>query len=426
VKRRILATILAVTALAVLMFAIPLGVAAGRLYRGDEYTRLQSAATRTVADVPADIVNGGGTVPVPPAGHGVRAAVYDAHGRLVGGTPSPVGDLVRRALAGRVTRGSYGGRLVVVVPMSDETQTAGVAVASAAESVVVARTVRTWAGMALLAAVAFGVAWVVAQRQSARLVRPVAALATALETLGDGDFSVRTERSGVPELDVAAAALDATAERVGDLVLRERTFSSDASHQLSTPVTGLRVTLEGALLTPGTDLREAVEEALGQLDRLQSTVADLLALARDAEPVGPVDLRDVVGAAAADRRGALAAMGRALRVDVPLDLPAARGSAAAVRQVLGVLLDNAAVHGSGTVTVRAYAAASGLIVEVEDEGAGLREPERAFERRSPAARGHGIGLALARSLAEADGGRLVVRRPGPAPVLALVLPGARP
>jgi signal transduction histidine kinase len=254
----------------------------------------------------------------------------------------------------------------------------------------------------------------------------VAALATALETLGDGDFSVRTERSGVPELDAAAAALDATAERVGDLVLRERTFSSDASHQLSTPVTGLRVTLEGALLTPGTDLREAVEEALGQLDRLQSTVADLLALARDAEPVGPVDLRDVVGAAAADRRGALAAMGRALRVDVPLDLPAARGSAAAVRQVLGVLLDNAAVHGSGTVTVRAYAAASGLIVEVEDEGAGLREPDRAFERRSPAARGHGIGLALARSLAEADGGRLVVRRPGPAPVLALVLPGARP
>jgi signal transduction histidine kinase len=424
VKRRILATILAVTALAVLMFGIPLGVAAGRLYRGDEYTRLQSAATRTVADVPADAVNVGGAVPVPPAGRGVRVAVYDVHGRRAGGAPFAVGDLVTRGLDGRVTRGTVDGRLVVVVPMSDEEQTAGVAVASAAESVVLARTVRTWAGMALLAAVAFGVAWVVAQRQSARLVRPVAALAGALGDLGEGDFSVRTERSGVPEIDAAAAALDATAERVGDLVLRERTFSADASHQLSTPITGLRVTLEGALLTPATDLREAVEEALVQVDRVQSTLADLLALARDTHRVGPVDVAGVVAAAEGDWHGRLAATGRALRVQVPRGLPAARGTEAAVRQVLGVLLDNATVHGGGAVTVRAFAAASGVIVEVEDEGPGLREPDHAFERRGPAARGHGIGLALARSLAEADGGRLVVRRPGPAPVLALVLPGA--
>lgn len=424
-KRRILATILAVTALAVLMFGIPLGIAAGRLYRGDEYTRLQSAATRTIASVPADSVNAGGPVAVPaPRGH-VATAVYDATGRRVGGATYDPGDLVSRALGGRLVRGTVRGRLVVAVPISDETQAAGVAVASAPESAVTSRTAKTWAGMALLAAVALAVAWVVAQRQAARLASPIAALGAALGGLGDGDFSVRTARSGVPELDAASAALDATAERVGELVLRERTFSADASHQLSTPLTGLRVTLEGALLTPGTDLRESVEEALVQVDRLQATVTDLLTLARDTHPTEPVDVAAILGATEGEWHGRLAGAGRALRVDVARDLPSVRSSAAAVRQVLGVLLDNAAVHGSGTVTVRAHAASSGIVVEVEDEGAGLREPERAFERRSPSATGHGIGLALARSLAEAEGGRLVVRRAAPSPVLALVLPGAR-
>ena len=64
--------------------------------------------------------------------------------------------------------------------------------------------------------------------------------------LGDGDFSVRAGRSGIGELDLAAAALDGTAERLGGLVERERAFSADASHQLRTPVTALQVHLDAA------------------------------------------------------------------------------------------------------------------------------------------------------------------------------------
>jgi signal transduction histidine kinase len=67
----------------------------------------------------------------------------------------------------------------------------------------------------------------------------------------------------------------------------------------------------------------------------------------------------------------------------------------------------------------------GVAIDVSDEGEGLGPtPERAFERRSPDARGHGIGLSLARSLTEAEGGRLVVTAPGPQPVLSVLLPAA--
>lgn len=85
------------------------------------------------------------------------------------------------------------------------------------------------------------------------------------------------------------------------------------------------------------------------------------------------------------------------------------------------------MHGAGEVTVTVRDAAGWLAVDVADEGAGLlADPETIFVRRSGSVAGHGIGLALARSLAHAEGGQLVVSRARPAPVLTLLLPSARP
>jgi signal transduction histidine kinase len=86
-----------------------------------------------------------------------------------------------------------------------------------------------------------------------------------------------------------------------------------------------------------------------------------------------------------------------------------------------VLLDNAATHGSGTVTVTARDAAGTLAIDVADEGSGVDSESDPFVRRSPSADGHGIGLALARSLAEAEGGRLRLSKPAPA-TFTLLLP----
>src|SRR5262249_20943184 len=97
-------------------------------------------------------------------------------------------------------------------------------------------------------------------------------------------------------------------------------------------------------------------------------------------------------------------------------------STAAVRQVLTVLLDNAATHGSGTVSVAVRNAADALAIDVSDEGAGITAPEpELFTRRSRLAEGHGIGLGPARGPAQAGGGGLRLTCPVP-PTFTLLIP----
>src|SRR5438105_1399214 len=82
--------------------------------------------------------------------------------------------------------------------------------------------------------------------------------------LAPGDFTVRAERSGVREADTASQALEDTASQLGQLLERERAFSSDVSHQLRTPLTALMVGLESALTRPDADLRPALHDALSR------------------------------------------------------------------------------------------------------------------------------------------------------------------
>jgi signal transduction histidine kinase len=91
--------------------------------------------------------------------------------------------------------------------------------------------------------------------------------------------------------------------------------------------------------------------------------------------------------------------------------------------VLEILLDNASRHGKGAVTVAAHRASKGVAIDVSDEGPGIEgPPDRAFDRRSASTEGHGIGLALARSLTEAEGGQLLLRRARPHAMFSLLLP----
>jgi signal transduction histidine kinase len=93
-----------------------------------------------------------------------------------------------------------------------------------------------------------------------------------------------------------------------------------------------------------------------------------------------------------------------------------------VAEILDVLVGNAQRHGRGNVTITVRALDPYVAIEVADEGHGFDgDPEAAFARRSSAGDRHGIGLSLARSLAHAEGGRLVVARRGPGPVVSLTL-----
>ncbi|MDQ1517813.1 MAG: hypothetical protein QOE80_3643 [Actinomycetota bacterium] len=425
--RRILTTMLAVTTLAVALFGVPLALGVRRLYYNEAVVRLEREAAEAGIAVPTSLGDTRDPVELPVPAGGIRLALYGADGaKIAGQGPDRADAAVAGALSGDVRQGGEPGSLVVAVPLSGDERVFAAIRASVARRVVDARVHRAWLAMAALAAGALGTAGLLAWRQSRRLSRPVQALATAATLLGLGDFSVRAETSGVAEVDAAAGALNVTAERLGELLARERAFSADASHQLRTPLTRLRLRLETALAVPGAADGEVLQAAVADIDHLEATVEELLALARDEGPPRErLDVPSLLAEVEQRWHGTLAAAGRRLHVIADPGLAPVDASAAALRHVVDVLVANAAEHGAGTVTVRARPAADAWALDVTDEGPGPSAGDGdLFRRRSESATGRGIGLALARSLADAEGGRLVLSRPGPGPCFTLLLPAA--
>lgn len=410
-RRRIVGLTVLAAVLATNLFGIPLAVAAAHYFIVDEQRELERTADVTALAVSGDLTRARRASNLPGHERGLEVTVYDASGlRVAGPGPQRPTDFVRQALRGAGGSGIVGGRIVAAVAVSDGDAVVGAVLVTADHGQVYARIARTWAGMLALAIAAVGVAWLIAGRLSRRIAGPVERLAAAAERLGDGDFSVRTTRVGIVEIDTASSSLDRTAERLGNLVERERAFSADASHQLRTPLTGLQLGIEAALAAPDADLRAALADALGTARQLESTVSDLLALARD-RPRGAqaLDIDALMSELRSRWNGLLAKADRPLRVVVDRDLPQTVVSRAAVQQILDVLLDNAFRHGRGAVSVTVRDAEGALAIDVSDEGPAIVGDSRElFRRRSGTAPGTGIGLALARRLAESEGGRLVL------------------
>ncbi|MFI1955691.1 ATP-binding protein [Streptomyces xinghaiensis] len=276
-------------------------------------------------------------------------------------------------------------------------------------------------GVSLLAVLA---ALLLALWQARRLTAPLTDLADTAERLGSGDPRPRHRRYGVPELDRVADVLDASAERIGRMLTAERRLAADASHQLRTPLTALSMRLEEI---SGTDDPETVKEeaaiALGQVERLTDVVQRLLTNSRDPRTGSAVsfDLDEVVKQQVEEWRPAYRSAGRAVVCSGKKGLRAV-GTPGAVSQVLATLVENSLMHGAGTVALRTRVTGNQVVVEVADEGPGVSPAlgARVFERTVSGRNSTGIGLAVARDLAEADGGRLELLQQRP-PVFALFL-----
>ena len=419
-RRRILVTIVAVAALAVVAFFLPAALAIrSRIQRGD-LLELQREASIIASRIPA-------TGPIAPSsvaeviedGHDV--GFYDGAGDLIEGQGPRLPDrFVATALHGMFAEGYEHGDLVAAVPLRPGPDGAALVVRirePRAQSQ--ARVLRSvgWLGLAAIGVIA--AAALIGLLLARRLNRPVEDLRRWAADLGHDEGP--PPAAGIPELDDLAGAMAASSERVRDLLRRERSFSSHVSHQLRTPVAAMRVAVETELDAPRPDSTEVLGECLGELDRLERTVTSLLALARhdDREPTW-CDVTALVRVQADRWRAPFAAAGRSIET---------RGAAAwaevdpaVVTHIVDVLLDNALVHGRGTVTVHARATPSAVEVEVGDEGTPPVEADPFSERRPDS--GHGIGLRLARTLTESQGGRLDLEE-GPRTVFQLTLPGER-
>jgi signal transduction histidine kinase len=421
-RRRLVLAIAGVAAAAVVLFAVPLGLVLQRSYRDEDLLRLQRdtiAATRAIDLAP----QGGDPVELPRSRDAL--AVYDRAGRRVAGRgPATAPALVRAVLrSGNPAEHAGDGQLVAAVPLLVDERVTG-AVAATRSDAGAARDARgAWLVLAALAAAIIAAATLAALLLGRRLAGPLERLAGAARHLGEGDFSVRAPRAKVPEVDAVAGALDTTAERLGDLVARERAFTTNASHQLRTPLAALRLEVEALQLRHPGD--EELDRALAQVDRLQGTIDTLLGVARDARQRDEVtDLAEVLGEVEARWHGALAAQARPLRTRVAAGRPQAHASRQVVDEILDVLIDNARRHGRGAVTLTLRELDGWVALDIADEGPGFAGDAQGV-LRSEALDGHGIGLGLARTLADAAGGRLVVTESGPSPVLTLVLRAAR-
>lgn len=427
-RRRIVSIAVVTALLATLLFGFPLGAFAAQFFLDRERSDVERFAETAAVSVAAELARGQRPTRLAPVDPDVDLALYDVDGSpRIGRGLASADRTVREALEGRVASDDdAGGYLLVAVPVTDGTRVVAVVLASTGYAEVRWQIAGTWAVMLGIAAAAVASAGLLARLQAGRLAEPLEALSAAAQRLGEGDFSVRARESGIAEIDAVSGALAVTAVRLGDRVRYERERSADASHQLRTPLTALRLVLETAVDQPPPVQARAVSTALEAADRLERTIEDLLQLAHDPpQPVGALDLEAVVREAAATARLGLRARGRELGVIVAASVPSARASSAAVRQVLAVLLDNATVHGDGLVSVVVREASGAVAIDVADSGGGVDDPSTIFTRRTGAGEGGngrtGVGLGLARTLAEGQGGRLTLTRARP-PVFTLLLP----
>ena len=346
-------------------------------------------------------------------------AVIDTNGRGEGVKSFASRPEIARALRGNVAAGTRNSQtldtrlLYVAVPVAANGRIEGAARITYPTSAVDSRVRRYWLVLAAIAAIVVAVAVVVGFAIASFIVRPLRELEVAAEAVGDGDLTARApEDEGPPEIRSLAAVFNETVAKLEQLLASQKEFVADASHQLRTPLTALRLRLENLARDVAPPGRAELEGAVGEVERLGSLVEALLALARaDArsEPAGRVD----VGEVARERVHAWSALAgeRGLRLNAVLaDALAARTAPERLRQVLDNLLENAveASPEGGTITVETRVALPWVELRVRDEGPGLppEQRERAFGRfwRSRNGEGSGLGLAIVRRLVEQDGG----------------------
>lgn len=276
----------------------------------------------------------------------------------------------------------------------------------------------TWIRLGLLSVVVLATVGGVGLLLATSVTRPVLQLEEASKRLAEGDLGARVgEIHGAPELVALGQQFDATAERLAVLVDGQRRFVADASHQLRTPLTALRLRLE--TLQPSADDQHRVDAALAETDRLARLVQSLLVLAR-AEAAGPDLAAADLAAVARERVDTWAPVARGEDVDLTLDAPEeapVRTVAGGIEQILDNLVSNAlaAVPAGTTVAVAvAPAPSGGWALTVTDQGPGMSAEQRASATsrfwRPPGSSGtgFGLGLAIVAQLARSGGGEVTL------------------
>ena len=463
--RRLIVSYLAVTFVVLLLLEVPLAL----FYAQRELERLTSAVERDAAVVATifedDLEDGRMPDPAPALRYeqrtGARVVVVDVRGISVIDTEQPAPQAPRDfstrpeiaiALTGERSVGTRRSDtldtdlLYVALPVASGGVVHGAIRLTLDTDDVDEHVHRFWWGLAAIAVVVMGamslVGWLIARS----VTQPLRRLGDTARRFGDGDLTVPAHGpggpdgpggpggpGGPPELRELSDTMSTMAARLAALIDEQRAFVADASHQLRTPLTGLRLRLENLQAGLGDADAAQVDAAIDEITRLSALVADLLQLARADRHAAtePHDLTRLV-AERVDTWGAMAEGAGVVLASAPPGAPAGAPASAttsattgapvvaaavpgAVEQILDNLIDNAVSMSSPgstvTITVEPGVAVHRLVVS--DQGPGLSDDDkdramRRFWRGDASRPGTGLGLAIATSLARSSGGSLTL------------------
>lgn len=293
------------------------------------------------------------------------------------------------------------------------------------------RVQRFWIGLGAVAIVVLAAVTAVGWAVARSVTRPIRGLQLTAARFAGGDLAIADPEPGAPaELRDLETAMNTMAQRLDELIREQRAFVADASHQLRTPLTALRLRLENLQMqAEGPDDAAEVDAAVAEIDRLTELVQSLLVLARAEQAPAPTE--QDLAALVRDRVDTWSAMADAeaitLRAEGASRACIVRAVPGGIEQVLDNLIDNAVAaivadrdrrglepigHGDVVVTIRSddHPGHSGpsVALEVSDSGPGLDDTAKAAALtrfwRGGGGRGTGLGLAIVDQIARASGG----------------------
>jgi signal transduction histidine kinase len=412
-RRSLIRTVAAVTVIVLVALLVPMAVLVRKYALEDRLARaaLEVQATETVVSgqdkgsvsVYLDMVNRND--------NGIRTTVLYPDGTAIG--PNPGEDaLVREARqTGQARADTQGNNAQILIPVS-----LGGSSGLPANTPVIRVQVlgvgyldevrRSWALLGMLGFALLGGAVLVADSLGRSFVQPVLGLADRASRLATGDRSAPATREGPAEVAVVARALDTLVERVDELLERERVAVTDLQHRLRTPVTRLRLAVDGL---PDAEERARVGEYIDALDR---AVDEVIREARRSEREGLTAYTDLVEVAQqrAHFWGPLAEdQARSFSVDLPPEPAPVKAGRQDLEAMLDALFDNVFSHTPEGAAL-SLSVRSGPVVELEvsDDGPGFPAGLDPTVRGDSAAGSTGLGLDIVHRTARAAGGSVVI------------------
>ncbi|MFB9831218.1 sensor histidine kinase [Actinoallomurus acaciae] len=435
-RARLIGTLITLMVCILLALGVPLGTSIVRQHqdalfqdRLDDTVRFAALAGNAAQGIPTSTLNT--ELTRYQQVYGISAAVLDRNGRRLVATPGYAGNgsgdipvVLRQAFAGRHSADPHliwpwrDRPLAVAAPVMQSGDVVGAVVTVSPTQRMRAAVLHRWLALCGAAAVAVLLFLMLAHRLATWMLRPVRALDAATHTIATGRLDARaTGASGPPELRRLTASFNGMAQKVEDTMERQRAFVADASHQLRNPLSAVMLRLEDLALALPPGREEEIQNLRQEARRLTAVLDDLLELALAEQREATAERFDVA-ALVEERVSAWQVVADQRDIAVMRDWggpvwtvtdPTALGSA------FDAVIDNAlkfAPAGS-VVSVTVTGAGDPVEIEVTDEGPGLPPEElaRIGDRfwRSPRhqnVHGSGLGLAVARTLLAACGGRL--------------------